>query len=158
MAFQLQGVVNEEFKMMGLSLRGDAMAAVIAFLDRSEDANAALSQMLDALDTMTLVSSIVGKDTVEEVVVSLDRANGAGIYGGAAGGVDGDGARAKLDDEVGAGHRLTSVDPSKWQFQTRPAPTPHTQQRFNTHRPTEEANSIMFQRTIFVGYTSHEKF
>jgi|AntAceMinimDraft_11_1070367.scaffolds.fasta_scaffold168311_1 hypothetical protein len=45
------GSVIEEFKMQGLSLRGDAMAAVVSFLDRSEDADAALSQMLDALDT-----------------------------------------------------------------------------------------------------------
>ena len=35
MAFNLSSVVNEEFKMMGLSLRGDAMSSVVAFLERA---------------------------------------------------------------------------------------------------------------------------
>ena len=37
MAFSLSSVVNEEFKMMGLSLKGDAMGAVVSFLERAED-------------------------------------------------------------------------------------------------------------------------
>ena len=101
-AFHLQGVVNEEFKMMGLSLRGDAMAAVVAFLDRSEDANAALSQMMDTLDTMVLTTSIVSKETVDDVVTSLDRANGTGVCSG---GAD-FGAKSMLDDADG----ITVVD------------------------------------------------
>lgn len=99
--FQLQGVVNEEFKMMGLSLRGDAMTAVMTFLHRSDDANAALSQILDVMDTKALSTSIVSKETVDDVVSSLDRANGAGIYAGAADGtgLGGAGARTRLDEE-----------------------------------------------------------
>ena len=61
MAFSLSSAVNEEFKMMGLSLKGDAMAAVVSFLERAEDANASLSLMLDALDARSLTSSIVDK-------------------------------------------------------------------------------------------------
>ena len=50
-ASHLQGVVNDEFRISGLSLRRDAMAAVLTFLDRSDDANAALTDVLDALNT-----------------------------------------------------------------------------------------------------------
>eukprot|EP00740_Mantoniella_antarctica_P017450 CAMPEP_0181391008 /NCGR_PEP_ID=MMETSP1106-20121128/25808_1 /TAXON_ID=81844 /ORGANISM="Mantoniella antarctica, Strain SL-175" /LENGTH=65 /DNA_ID=CAMNT_0023511995 /DNA_START=343 /DNA_END=535 /DNA_ORIENTATION=- len=63
------GSVIEEFKMQGLSLRGDAMAAVVSFLDRSEDADAAAQP--DARRALT--TSIVSKSTVDEVVAALDR-------------------------------------------------------------------------------------
>ena len=76
MAFSLSSVVNEEFKMMGLSLKGDAMGAVVSFLERAEDANAALSLMLDALDARSLTSSIVDKQVVDETTLALDRAAG----------------------------------------------------------------------------------
>jgi DNA polymerase epsilon subunit 2 len=76
MAFSLSSVVNEEFKMMGLSLKGDAMGAVVSFLERAEDANAALSLMLDALDARSLTSSIVDKQVVDETTRALDRAAG----------------------------------------------------------------------------------
>ena len=76
MAFTLSSAVNEEFKMMGLSLKGDAMGAVVSFLERAEDANAALSLMLDALDARSLTSSIVDKQVVDETVRALDRAAG----------------------------------------------------------------------------------
>ena len=76
MAFSLSSVVNEEFKMMGLSLKGDAMGAVVSFLERAEDANAALSLMLDALDARSLTSSIVDKQVVDETTSALDRAAG----------------------------------------------------------------------------------
>ena len=80
MAFSLSSAVNEEFKMMGLSLKGDAMAAVVSFLERAEDANASLSLMLDALDARSLTSSIVDKQVVDETTRALDRA--AGVTGG----------------------------------------------------------------------------
>ena len=76
MAFTLSSAVNEEFKMMGLSLKGDAMGAVVSFLERAEDANASLSLMLDALDARSLTSSIVDKQVVDETVRALDRAAG----------------------------------------------------------------------------------
>ncbi len=79
MAFSLSSAVNEEFKMMGLSLKGDAMAAVVSFLERAEDANASLSLMLDALDARSLTSSIVDKQVVDETTRALDRA--AGVTG-----------------------------------------------------------------------------
>ena len=79
MAFSLSSAVNEEFKMMGLSLKGDAMAAVVSFLERAEDANASLSLMLDALDARSLTSSIVDKRVVDETTRALDRA--AGVTG-----------------------------------------------------------------------------
>ena len=65
--------------MMGLSLKGDAMAAVVSFLERAEDANASLSLMLDALDARSLTSSIVDKQVVDETTRALDRA--AGVTG-----------------------------------------------------------------------------
>lgn len=76
MAFSLSSVVNEEFKMMGLSLRGDAMSLVVQFLERAEDANASLSKMLDALDARSLSTSIVDKTIVEETTRALDKADG----------------------------------------------------------------------------------
>ena len=79
MAFSLSSAVNEEFKMMGLSLKGDAMEAVVSFLERAEDANASLSLMLDALDARSLTSSIVDKQVVDETTRALDRA--AGVTG-----------------------------------------------------------------------------
>lgn len=45
----------------GVASRPCASAAVVAFLDRSADANEALSQLLDALDTKSLSTSIVHK-------------------------------------------------------------------------------------------------
>ena len=103
MAFNLSSVVNEEFKMMGLSLRGDAMSSVVAFLERADDANAALSQMLDALDAKALSSSIVAKDVVDDVVHAIDRANGEGIFASQGA------SAAALDDEDG----ITVVDAFK---------------------------------------------
>ena len=69
----MQGVVNEEFKMMGLSTRGDAMAAVVDFLERCDDPHAALSQMLDELDAKALSTSIVDLRCAEEVIHAVDK-------------------------------------------------------------------------------------
>ena len=104
-SFTLSSVVNEEFKMTGLSLRGDAMRSVVAFLERAPDANASLSRVLDALDARCLSSSIVSREVIDEVVNALDRADGAGAYAGAdvAGGA---GFVAALDD----GDGITIVD------------------------------------------------
>lgn len=53
MAFKLQSVVNEEFKIMGLSLRSDAAAAVVAFLDRSAGLVTLSTALLCSQNTMT---------------------------------------------------------------------------------------------------------
>ena len=98
----MQGVVNEEFKMMGLSTRGDAMAAVVDFLERCDDPHAALSQMLDELDAKALSTSIVDLRCAEEVIHAVDKLNGTGAFAAP----DGTGTAALLDDEDG----ITIVD------------------------------------------------
>ena len=98
----MQGVVNEEFKMMGLSMRGDAMAAVVDFLERCDDPHAALSQMLDELDAKALTTSIVDLRCAEEVIHAVDKHNGTGAFAAP----DGQGTAALLDDEDG----ITIVD------------------------------------------------
>ena len=98
----MQGVVNEEFKMMGLSMRGDAMAAVVDFLERCDDPHAALSQMLDELDAKALTTSIVDLRCAEEVIHAVDKRNGTGAFAAP----DGQGTAALLDDEDG----ITIVD------------------------------------------------
>ena len=91
----MQGVVNEEFKMMGLSMRGDAMAAVVDFLERCDDPHEALSQMLDELDAKALTTSIVDLRCAEEVIHAVDKRNGTGAFAAP----DGQGTAALLDDE-----------------------------------------------------------
>ena len=98
----MQGVVNEEFKMMGLSMRGDAMAAVVDFLERCDDPHEALSQMLDELDAKALTTSIVDLRCAEEVIHAVDKHNGTGAFAAP----DGQGTAALLDDEDG----ITIVD------------------------------------------------
>ena len=110
-ASHLQGVVNDEFRMSGLSLRRDAMAAVLTFLDRSDDANAALTDVLDALDTKSLSSSIVGADVIADITSALDRKRG--VFGGpstpAGGGSPGDDDLNDDDANGGGGGRGASA-------------------------------------------------
>ena len=115
MAFSLTSVVNEEFKMMGLSLRGDAMTAVVGFLERAVDANSSLSKMLDALDARALTTSIVDKAIVDEVVRGLDKQDRITVGGFNADGNDRNNAsqgghgHAQMDDDDG----ITIVDAFK---------------------------------------------
>lgn len=110
-ASHLQGVVNDAFRMSGLSLRRDAMAAVLTFLDRSDDANAALTDVLDALDTKSLSSSIVGADVIADITSALDRKRG--VFGGpstpAGGGSPGDDDLNDDDANGGGGGRGASA-------------------------------------------------
>ena len=108
MAFSLSSAVNEEFKMMGLSLKGDAMEAVVSFLERAEDANASLSLMLDALDARSLTSSIVDKQVVDETTRALDRA--AGVTGVE---MDARGVPAAHGCSGEAGGTCSAVSPSR---------------------------------------------